>query len=496
MTRSRRKSLNAVQTLFALIGAAQLGSCVETSNVVEFCLDGEFDLGARYQGMYPAAGERYATRFCYITDDKSGRVQFSGSGQSNPDMHGDFVVSYLVPDTVRIVNHQSPPDVEFSGKRIVDEALRHRRVDPRKLLAELEVHPEWITQASDDGWRTVLYPGSPFESRVRVEEGKLSAVRTAADIPLRGRVPVLWQWQWPKDGPPAVKLSIEDDTVFEAHAKWRELSTQEAEDLWQLSDGQQAIALAGDRWPAEIDLQIQSIADGVHLVTGVRTGFAQIVVETSRGLIVGDAPAGWVELQQLPPADLVPGLGISGLSEKFIDFLATKFPDTPIRAIAITHAHDDHAGGARAFAAAGSEIYAPDGIAAFLTNALNRSSMPDDRLSAQNGQVTIRSVHDRFFLDDQSNAVELMVLPGGPHVSSALGIWARDAGVFFQSDLHVPNSDAETPRDDRAVTECWFSEWAVAHLPQHTIVVNSHTRLQTPVSRLAKYLDNETCRVL
>lgn len=496
MNRSAGRHISPVDLLCSLIGAALLGGCTAEPDVGEFCLNGEFDLGARYQGMYPAVGERYATRFCYIADDDSGRLQFSGSGHSNPDMQGTFVVSYQPPDTVRIVNRQSPPDIEFSGKRIVDEALRHRRVDPRFLVAELDAHPEWITEKFDDGRLTVLYPGSEFESHVRIEDGKLSEVRSKADIPLRGRVPVRWQWQWPKGESPIAKVYIEDDIVFEARASWRQISSQEAEKLWKPSDGREAVAVPGDRWPARIDLQMQNIADGVHLVTGVRTGFAHIVVETSRGLVIGDAPAGWVELHQLPPADLVPGFGISGLTENFIDFLAAEFPDTAIRAVAITHAHDDHAGGARAFAAAGAEVYAPAGIAAFLDTALNRAAMPDDRLRAQDGLVSIRPVNDRLTLDDERNAVELVVLPGGPHVGDALGIWARDARVFFQSDLHVPNSDADTPRDDRAVTECWFAEWASANLPQDTIVLNSHTRPQTPVSRLAKYVDSDACRAL
>ena len=150
MTRQRHNFFRVGQILLTLIGTAQLGSCSKTSNVVEFCLDGEFDLGTRYQGMQPGVGESYATRFCYTTDHQSGRVQFSGSGQSNPDMHGDFTVSYLVPDTVRIVNRRSPPDVEFSGKRIVDEALRHRRADPKQLLAELAAHPEGNTSRVQD----------------------------------------------------------------------------------------------------------------------------------------------------------------------------------------------------------------------------------------------------------------------------------------------------------------------------------------------------------
>ena len=62
------------------------------------------------------------------------------------------------------------------------------------------------------------------------------------------------------------------------------------------------------------------------------------VIDTDEGLVVADAPAGWVELHQLPPADLVPGLGISGLSERFIDFLDEAFTDRPIRAVALTQA--------------------------------------------------------------------------------------------------------------------------------------------------------------
>jgi hypothetical protein len=73
-------------------------------------------------------------------------------------------------------------------------------------------------------------------------------------------------------------------------------------------------------------------------------------------------------------------------------------------------------------------------------------------------------------------------------------VHAVDAGYFFVSDLHVPDSDSDRPRSDRALTECWFARWAVANLPPETLVLNSHSAPQTPVSRLENYRQSDACR--
>ena len=212
---------------------------------------------------------------------------------------------------------------------------------------------------------------------------------------------------------------------------------------------------------AEVRLQelarLVELADGVHLVRGVRTGFQHLVVETGEGLIVADAPAGWVELHQVPPTDLVPGLGISGLSENFVDFLAEQFPEQPIRAVALTHAHDDHAGGARAFAAQGAVVFAPAEYSGFLEGALGSDNMPPDRFSSAGGPIDVVPVSETVTLSDPDNTVRLLSIGAGPHASASLGVHAIDAGYFFVSDLHVPDSEDVTPRSERAVTECWFA---------------------------------------
>lgn len=447
------------------------------AGTTEFCLDGEFNLGARYQGMEPGADEFVPTRWCVVTEDDSRRVLFSGRGRSNPDMDGSWAVAALPPDLVRIVNREDPPDIEFHGADASAEAARMRRLDPRRLLEE---HAE-----------------IPIEDvRIKVEDGNPVTLVTSADLPLRGRVPVIWHWDWADASRPGLILEVDGDVIFRAHGSWRELHETEAIAAWHATPGTEPVSANGENWPSRVNMRLVGVADGVHLVRGVRTGFQHLVVETEQGIVVADAPAGWVELHQIPPTDLVPGLGISGLSEKFIDFLAEQFPGQRIRAVALTHAHDDHAGGARAFAASRAVIFAPADYSGFLERALNSGKMPRDRFTTVNGAIDVVPVADAVTLSDPANTVRLLSIGPGPHASAALGVHAVDAGVFFVSDLHVPNSDSDTPREDRVVTECWFADWAVANLPPETLVLNSHSAPQTPVSRLEKYRQSPACKAL
>ena len=447
------------------------------AGTTEFCLEGEANLGARYQGMEPGVDEFVPTRWCVVTEDDSPRVLFSGRGKSNPDIEGRWTVAALPPDLVRIINRENPPDIEFHGADAAAEASRMRRIDPRRLLEE---HLE-----------------SPVQNvRINVEYGRVATLVTAADMPLRGRVGVIWRWDWSDAAAPRLVLEVDGDIVFRATGTWRNLDQQEAARAWQPTPGADPVALTGENWPARVDMTLVEVADGVYLVRGVRTGFQHLVVESAQGLIVADAPAGWVELHPIPPTDLVPGLGISGLSEKFVDFLEAEFPEQTIRAVALTHAHDDHAGGARAFAAERAVIFAPAENTGFLETALNSDKMPRDRFDSVNGDVDVVPVADAVTFSDPERTVRLLSLGSGPHASASLGVHVVDAGYFFVSDLHVPNSNSVEPRTNRARTECWFASWAVDNLPPDTVVINSHSTAQTPVSRLGEYLQSDACRAL
>lgn len=444
--------------LAALLLALSAGSHSETT---EFCVEGAFDLGARYQGMRPRTGRLYPARWCVVTEDDTDRVLLTISGNSNRDMDGSWSVAYLPPDLVRIVNADSPPDVEFRTPKAAAEAKRTRLLDPRRGDGDGVANDEMVT------------------------------LEATVDLPLRGRVPVTWRWFALHTGPSHFEIEVDGEVMFRGTGSWRTIDAVEAASLWKPSPGADPVDVPGDRWPARVAMELVTLADGVYIVQGVRTGFHHMVVKTAKGLVVADAPAGWVELHQFPPTDLVPGLGISGLSERLIAYLAQEFPGVPVRAVALTHHHDDHAGGARAFAAVGADVYAPAEVARFLGTALNRETMPPDQLQATGNSVLIKPVVDVVALHDNDHPIRLISLGESPHVEASIGVLAE--GYFFQSDLHVPNSDSDEPRAERAVTECWFAAWAVKNLPYDTTVINTHTLFKTPVSRLDRYLESDLC---
>lgn len=461
-----------------LLIAWTLSPAAANAATTEFCLDGQFDLGARLQGMAPAAGEFYPTSFCVTTDDSSDRALFIGRGQSNPDMHGEFSVLYLPPDTVRILTDDGEPDVEFRDTGNLDEAKRVRRLDPRRLIEELRQDPDALR-------------GVELEVSGSAGSERLDRLSTTVELPLRGIVDVVWDWNWTDPDKPRATLTVDDEVFFVATGDWR---TVDDAGSWASKKDLAAVVLPGSRWPASIDMSLETIADGIYLVRQVRTGFQHMVVDTSDGLVIADAPAGWVEFHQVPPADLVPGLGVSGLSERFVDFLHEQLPGRPILAVALTHLHDDHAGGARAFAAAGADIYAPRESAQFIAAGLNRLNTPVDRLTAMDRPAAVSPVDAAVELGDAPNRVRLVTMGESPHVDSMLGVWAVDRDLFFVSDVHVPRSESDAPSAARATTECWFAAWATANLPPRTIVINSHSSTRTPVSRLERYLDSPLCK--
>ena len=82
------------------------------------------------------------------------------------------------------------------------------------------------------------------------------------------------------------------------------------------------------------------------------------------GITAFEAPAGFLYPQiEIPPPDLARGRRSSEPGEALVDLIRRTVPGAPDRRLVISHAHADHAGGVRAFAAEGAEIVVPQGAA-------------------------------------------------------------------------------------------------------------------------------------
>lgn len=440
-----------------------------SAQTTEFCVEGEFNLGLRMQHHH--LGDAFEpTNWCVITDQSSHRVLFSMTGRSNPDMTGDWSVAYFPPDVVRIVNRSNPPDFEFQGTDNAEEARSVRRIDPRRL-AEMEA--ETPSPDLTIGW----------------ERGLPRLIAMQATLPLQGTINLSWSWNWENPQRPRLVISTapEMGILYRGTGSWRTLTEQEAADAWAVSPGAEKVEIPGVRWPSRVSMELVNLTDDVYLVRGVRSGFQHMVVSTADGLVVGDAPANWLEIHQLPPANMVADLPIDGISQNLINFLQTEFEGRKILAVALTHFHDDHAGGAPAFAAAGARIYAPGHTAAVLKRTFSK----------RNGaavDLDITGVGAGLTLGQPGNEVRLVPLGNNPHVYEMLGVWAVDRGYFFVSDIHVPADESATPPADRAQSECWFARWATANLPDDVRIVNSHSRAVTTVATLADYRLSEPCK--
>jgi hypothetical protein len=117
--------------------------------------------------------------------------------------------------------------------------------------------------------------------------------------------------------------------------------------------------------PAPLAPSARQIAPDVWLAADVRPGIHGFFLRQKDGITAFEAPAGFLYPQiEIPPPDLARGRGSSETSEAFVDLIRRTLPGQPLRRLVISHAHADHAGGVRAFAAEGAEIVLPRGAAA------------------------------------------------------------------------------------------------------------------------------------
>jgi glyoxylase-like metal-dependent hydrolase (beta-lactamase superfamily II) len=121
------------------------------------------------------------------------------------------------------------------------------------------------------------------------------------------------------------------------------------------------------------------------------------------------------------------------VSEEVLRTARETLPDKPIRFVAATHHHDDHAGGARFYMAQGLTFVTTAGnVAYFEGMARRRSTLFGDRPIVK---PRIEIVSGRRSFSDGQTTVELVDIGRGPHANEMLIAYVPQAKLVFQGDL-------------------------------------------------------------
>jgi glyoxylase-like metal-dependent hydrolase (beta-lactamase superfamily II) len=125
-----------------------------------------------------------------------------------------------------------------------------------------------------------------------------------------------------------------------------------------------------------------------------------------------------------------------------IKAIKEKVPGKPIKYVMVTHFHNDHSGGIRAYAAEGATVVAHASIIPFLETVLTRPKTirPDALALAQAGtspNVALDGVATMKEYTDGSRVVQVHTIPNA-HAQGMLSPYLPKEGIIFVSDLVSP----------------------------------------------------------
>jgi glyoxylase-like metal-dependent hydrolase (beta-lactamase superfamily II) len=167
-------------------------------------------------------------------------------------------------------------------------------------------------------------------------------------------------------------------------------------------------------------LRLQEIAPGVHHVQGGTHN--SLVVEMSDHLIVIDAPI--TDAQSL----------------WLVGQTRARFPGKPIRWLALTHHHMDHAGGLRGILAEGGvTLVVGQGAGAHFRRVLEAPMTRNTDMPARSFHMTpILEVPESHVMSDARGRQVVVYMMDNPHAKGMLMGWVPDAKLGFVTDVWTP----------------------------------------------------------
>ena len=186
------------------------------------------------------------------------------------------------------------------------------------------------------------------------------------------------------------------------------------------------------------------VAKGVYIFpTG---GLNPMFVEFKDFILAVEAPAQHPTLERVP-ADAQ--AGSDQPSERFIQKIKETIPNKPIRYLAVTHFHSDHAGGARAFLAEGATLITTPGNKDYFEKlSAAKYTVVPDKLSRQTSLTRIETFDRKRVITDGERSVELINIGESPHAKENVIVYLPQEKILFQGDLFYYSGMAAFPAKD------------------------------------------------
>jgi len=343
----------------------------------------------------------------------------------------------------------SPPAHSMSGYRLATTVREFRRGGSAALMLAMQRNPDRVEPAADiagqpavsfDGFLVAFDPASGLPARVRTLDydniwgdvtydlvfsnwRDIGGIRIpmSRKAELNGR-PVIdanfteLQFNQPVD---AARLQVPAE-IREGAAK---PATRNVPYQWVMR--RQFIGVYMDSDNVSYDargsqgLRLQEIAPGVHQVQGGT--HHSLVVEMSDHLIVLDAPV------------------TDAQSVWLVGQTRARFPGKPIRWLALTHHHMDHAGGVRGIVAEGATLVVGRGAGEHFRRVLAAPTMRNPDVAPRSYHMTpILEVPESHVMSDSSGRQVIVYVMDNPHAKGMLMGWVPHARLGFVTDVWTP----------------------------------------------------------
>lgn len=191
--------------------------------------------------------------------------------------------------------------------------------------------------------------------------------------------------------------------------------------------------------PAPETPPVTKIGENVYTVRAA--GYNTLFVNFKDHIFVMEAPGG------------------DAASREAIARIKETIPGKPIRYLAVTHHHDDHTSGVRAYLAEGATLVTTKGNREYFErSAKSRYTIAPDGLSRKPQTLKIELVENgkRAFTDG-ATTIELYDIGSGPHTEEMLVAYLPNEKMLFQGDLLDRPNNGDAPLANP--TTAHFAEW-------------------------------------